>query len=185
MRHRSLLAICSMLVAAVTACTDSTAPPASRSVPKPSLARTGSSIQITDLGTLGGFEAAAFGINDNGLIVGTSQVVCPAPCPFDEDPTHAFIWQNGQFTDLGTMGGENSHAYSINTAGVVVGSSAAAGDTERPVKWVNGQVTDLGTFGGPSGVAYGINGNGVIVGGADQPTGQLSASPAPNGRTVS
>jgi len=178
MRHRSLLAICSMLAAAVTSCTDSTAPPVSHSAPNPSLSRTASSTQISDLGTMGGMEAAAFGINDNGLIVGASEVLCPAPCPFDEDPTHAFIWQNGQFTDLGTMGGENSHANAINTAGVVVGSSAAVGDTERPVKWQNGQVTDLGTFGGASGASYGINVNGVIVGTAEHPAGQFIRSTA-------
>jgi probable HAF family extracellular repeat protein len=173
MRARLLLAVCSMLVAAVTACTDSTAPPVNHAVPNAPLASAASSIQITDLGTMGGLTSFAVGINDNGLIVGASEVVCPPPCPFDEPPTHAFVWQNGQFTDLGTMGGENSHANAINAAGIVVGSSAAVGDTERPVKWQNGQVTDLGTFGGPSGVAYGINVNGVIVGTADQPTGQF------------
>jgi len=162
-----------MLVAAVTACTDSTAPPVSRAVPNAPLASAASSIQITDLGTMGGLSSSAAGINDNELIVGASEVVCPAPCPFDEAPTHAFVWQNGVFTDLGTMGGENSHANAINAAGVIVGSSAAVGDIELPVKWENGQVTDLGTFGGATGVAYGINVNGVIVGTADHPTGQF------------
>lgn len=174
MKNRSFLFLCSVMLGTLAACGEPQTSPAVRErvAAEPSLTAA-SSVQITDLGTMGGISSSAAGINDNGLIVGASEVPCPAPCPFDEPPIHAFVWQNGQFTDLGTMGGQNSHANAINNTGAIAGSAAAVGETELATLWQNGQVTNLGTFGGASSVAYGINVNGVIVGTADQPAGQF------------
>jgi probable HAF family extracellular repeat protein len=52
------------------------------------------------------------GIN-KGQVVGFAAIASPA--------YHAFVWQNGIMTDLGTLGGSESYAYSINDSGQVVG----------------------------------------------------------------
>src|SRR5260221_3992311 len=57
---------------------------------------------ITDLGGLSGTKFAnATSINDSGQIVGISA-------------DHAFLWEYGVLTDLGTLGGSLSGAQSLN-----------------------------------------------------------------------
>jgi probable HAF family extracellular repeat protein len=73
---------------------------------------------ITDLGTLGGNDSIATGINSSGQVVGDSYTSSGAE--------HAFLYSNGQMTDLGTLpspySGE-SFAGKINDAGQIVGVS--------------------------------------------------------------
>ncbi len=74
---------------------------------------------ITDLGTLpGGYESIAYGINNRGQVVGYSTTA--------SGEYHAFLWEDGEMTDLGTLGGAYSVAYGINSRGQVVGYSASA-----------------------------------------------------------
>src|SRR5689334_18024947 len=69
---------------------------------------------VIDLGGLAGSKSAqAVAINNVGQIVGKSA-------------NHAFLWENGVLTDLGTLGGHVSSANAINDLGQVVGESETA-----------------------------------------------------------
>lgn len=67
-------------------------------------------------------------------------------------------------TDLGTLGGTDTRAWSINDSGEVVGSSKYSPFNSHAFRWAGGVLTDLGTINGPMGSATGINNNGQVVG---------------------
>jgi len=137
--------------------------------------------RITDLGTLGGNQVMAFGINNRGQAVGNSTTAIPDPyCYFGTNQMHAFLWQQGQMQDLGTFGGNCSFVggsddavQGINERGQVVGSSTTSPIPDPqtgvppldPFLWEQGKgMTDLGTLGGTFGAAQGINNPGQIIG---------------------
>jgi probable HAF family extracellular repeat protein len=119
-----------------------------------------------DLGTLGGSQSRAFGINASGQVIGRSFTA------FDV-AQHAFrSTPNGQpvsLTDLGTLGGTNSEALAINSFGVVVGdSSVAPGFTTTAAFIYDTQMRDLNSFLPPNSgwflsFATGINDLGQIT----------------------
>lgn len=75
-----------------------------------------STYTLTDLGTLGGPESEAAGVNIYGEVVGTSTT--------DTGARHAFRYRNGEMLDLGTLdGGLSSEGIAISDTGIVVGSS--------------------------------------------------------------
>ena len=76
---------------------------------------------LTDLGTLGGLTSSAYGINDDGQVVGDSYT--------SGGYDHAFLYSGGTMHDLGTLGGIESQAYGINNSGQVVGCSMTSGNT--------------------------------------------------------
>ena len=55
-------------------------------------------------------------INSSGQVVGSAYI--------DQAQSHAFVWQNGVMTDLGTLGGEMSRPAAINEHGQVAGVSS-------------------------------------------------------------
>lgn len=122
---------------------------------------------ITDLGTLGGNESTAWGINNAGQVVGRSLISSERLAPY-----HAFIWQNGTMTDLGTDGNDDvSGALGINNSRQVVGWSETSNVTHstntstHAVLWQNGGITDLGTLSGDNvSRAYSINNRGQVFG---------------------
>ncbi len=96
---------------------------------------------VTDLGTLGGAEGFAYGINDAGQVVGQSFTT-------NDDANHATLWDHGAIVDLGTLGGA-SEAFNINEAGIIVGySELADGVTTRAVFWNGATPTELPSLGG-------------------------------------
>ncbi len=136
--------------------------------------------QMLNLGTLGGSESSALGINDVGQVVGKSSV---SPTSTVE---HAFLltpedtdgngisdrWyrdtngdgRNDLMRDLGTLGGTSSIAVDVNNSGQVVGTAATASVANHAFRWQSGQMIDLGTLGGQTSTANAINDIGQVTG---------------------
>ncbi len=120
---------------------------------------------MQDLGTLGGDYSIAVGINNSGQVVGWSDLAEDDEEDCEPDnilcgASHAFLWEDGTMTDLGTLGGSTSRAHAINEAGQIVGWAETEEGSMRAVLWQSGTVTDLGI----GGLARGINDSGEIVG---------------------
>src|SRR4051794_33209053 len=118
---------------------------------------------LTDIGTFGGPEALANGINASGNVVGSASDAGSPTSSF-----FAFLWDGSTKRNLGTLGGSFSNAYAINDSGVVVGSSQTGGSNapEHAFLW-NGSMSDLRTLGDVSSnnsSARAINNNGQIAG---------------------
>ena len=118
-------------------------------------------------------DGAAFGINDNGQVVGVSG----SCAPFNGNSqlylfeSHALLWEKGIATDLGSFGGTGAfagnHACAINNFGQVVGHSDATGDaTTYAFLWTRESgMQNLKTLPGDFGsLALGINDRGEVVG---------------------
>jgi probable HAF family extracellular repeat protein len=83
---------------------------------------------VTDLGTFGGKESWAYGLNNRGYVVGWAELSL--------GNYHAFVYDGTSMTDLGTLGGMFSSAYGINDAGVIVGAAMTATGQWQAVAWV-------------------------------------------------
>jgi probable HAF family extracellular repeat protein len=75
------------------------------------------------------------------------------------------MWENGAITDLGTLGGDDGAAYSVNARGVACGFSALASGEHRAALYAEGDIVNLGTLGGSlSQCLLGTNNRGQFVG---------------------
>lgn len=110
------------------------------------------SYQIIGLGNLGG-PATAFGINNNGTVVGTSADAF--------GNMQGFVWNGGSLLALpGIPNSMQQYAVAINNSGTVVGSGAGA-NGQVPLRWQNGTVSLIGSG---EGNAMAINDDGAIAG---------------------
>src|SRR5262245_48974947 len=119
-------------------------------------ARAGGSWTVVDIGANfpGGSDATS--INDLGQVVGVENGAYASE-------THAWIYDNGTLTDLGTLGGTYAYPYAINNSGQIVGQSSTASGAHHAFLYQSGTMTDLGTFGASSSYAVAINNSGQIV----------------------
>ena len=117
---------------------------------------------LTDLGALGGKMTTPTDLNDSRQVVGYAQV--------SSGENHAFLYQAGSLTDLGTLpGGTQSYAYAINNLGQAVGASDSSAGAQRAVLFERGVLRDLnGLIPASAGwlltEARDINDSGQIVG---------------------
>ena len=119
-------------------------------------------------------------LNDHGTVVGGADTpfLNPYGCysafyqAVECYVQHAFAWQNGNLTDLGTLpGGSASFAYFISDNGLITGGSEngafdpnSGNPVAHGVLWSNGTITDLGTLGGASSLGAGVNDSGQVAG---------------------
>lgn len=126
---------------------------------------------VTDLGTFGGDNAQAYGVNNHEQVVGTAQT--------GTGQYHAFLFDGGRMADLGTMGGRNSWAHGVNDNGWAVGASGMLMTNVHAFLCTNAlmnpEMMDLGTLGGSNSVAWMIDMHGDVVGWAMMPNGNQHA----------
>ena len=120
---------------------------------------------ITDLGTLGGDVSEAYGINDQGQVVGFSVTT--------DNSLRAFLYSNGAMKNLGTLGTDftTSRARGINNRSQVIGYSRTRGGQQYAFLYSNGAMLNLGmlikgldTNANGFSEPYGINDQGHVVG---------------------
>ena len=142
--------------------------------------------QINDLGTFGGNESIAAAVNNRGQVVGSALNTTADPFSLIDfllffppsssgTQARAFLWQDGEKQDLGTLGtGNDALAFFVNEAGQVAGfaytnstpNSTTGFPTFHPFLWKRGKgMQDLGTLGGTIAQAVnGLNERGQVVG---------------------
>ena len=114
---------------------------------------------MVDLGTLGGENSFAIGVNDRDQVAGNAQ----AP----DGNNYAVLWDaGGRIHNLGTLGGSaGSHASGINNRGQVVGESQNAEGKYRAFIWdEHTGMVDLGLPEADFAVLHGINDSEVVIG---------------------
>ena len=133
---------------------------------------------VKGLGSLGGTFGEANGINNRGWVTGISNLS-------GDQSYHAFLWQRGVMSDLGTLGGLNSFvAFPPNERGEIGGYAETSNSDPLGEDfcgtgtgllclgfiWQDGVMTPLPTRGGNNGVAEQINNRGQVVGYAENST---------------
>lgn len=132
---------------------------------------------LTDLGALGPDPANNSSypnaLNARGDLAGVSDNGAMDPLT-GTAATDAVLWRNGQIINLGTLGGNESQAFSINNRDQITGVAAnatpdpfsmAGSQTQgRAFLWQDGIMRDLGTLGGPDSFGWFVTDRGQVVG---------------------
>jgi len=127
---------------------------------------------MTDLGTFGGPSSAAVAINNLDQIVGWAETKASYVLKGRRVYVrHAFVWQQGAMTDLGTLGcgvcpdHEFSSAVDINDSGEIVGFTSSANEVPISFRWSRGTMRPLtGLSSGDQVESGGINARGEVIG---------------------
>jgi probable HAF family extracellular repeat protein len=93
---------------------------------------------MIDLGSLGGTSGAPAAINNQGQIIGQSNLA-------GDQTSHLFLWDDGKLIDLftSTIGGNPISANAINDTGEIVGAACFPNGTCGAYLWRNGVATAL------------------------------------------
>lgn len=120
---------------------------------------------LPELGTLAGYDSEAFGLNDNGQVVGHG-----IAGRWFEPYRSAFLFEQGVTTNLLTECCGQANA--VNVHGEIAGTS-------NGYAWLSsgGAMIGLGTLGGPGSYAKGINAVGQVVGGSAYMPGNPASHP--------
>jgi|HubBroStandDraft_4_1064222.scaffolds.fasta_scaffold22867_2 probable HAF family extracellular repeat protein len=136
--------------------------------------------QVIDLGTFGGNESLADSINNRGQVAGFALNAISDPFSIFDlifgssngTQTRAFLWDDGNKKDLGTLGGPDAFGVIVNERGQVAGqsytnstpNSTTGVPTMDPFLWEDGKMRDLGSLGGTFGFADALNSRGQVAG---------------------
>lgn len=129
---------------------------------------------IVDLGTLGGSQSGAGGLNNRGWVAGSSTLT-------GDHTTDAFLWRGGRMKDLGRLGQVASNTWEsgpINDEGTVTGELFTATPDPNgedycmagtnavclPFVWKKGTMSVLPLPGGNNGAAFQVNDKNQIAG---------------------
>jgi probable HAF family extracellular repeat protein len=118
---------------------------------------------LQDIHSLGG-KSLGIDINNANDVVGLYEISPGRPV--------AYRWKDGVMTSLGTLGGPESTAFSVNQVGQVVGSAETSNMNDRAFIWTDfdgDNISDLGEMKqlpdmGLSSAANGVNDLGVAAG---------------------
>lgn len=136
---------------------------------------------IVDLGTLGGTYSAAYSINNDGLVVGSSNLADGTQRAF------LFNYQDGVMVDIDQRNGMSSQARAINNVGQIVGTeNPTYASPVQPFMYSSGVMSTLPIVeysGTQNSAAYGINDAGKVVGGTQMSGGWLAYSYVPGTQT--
>jgi probable HAF family extracellular repeat protein len=127
--------------------------------------------QVTGLGVLpGDTSSIAYGINDHGVIVGSSSDSGGA------STIAGFKWESGGMTDLGLYAGHTAvRPWDVNDQGNVTGRATGGPGGSNFGVFHDGNGWQLaGSVGGTRGNGFGINASNQMVGNMRLPTGDFS-----------
>lgn len=113
-----------------------------------------------------GTQGLARAVNNSGVVVGET-----GGASIFNPNGRAFMWDSGNYTEIGDLGGSWSGAFDINESGVISGFSCTNFEltcvfSSRGFRYENGVMQNLGTVSSPTGYSrgHGINDAGAIAG---------------------
>jgi CSLREA domain-containing protein len=131
---------------------------------------------LKEIGALGGSNSQAWGVNDNGAVVGQAQDASLQARPFLwRDTNNDGVWQANEMINLGAIAGTTfGRGFSVSNNNIVVGNSTdGATGFVLATMWKDdngngigdaGELRDLRNLGGSNANASGVNDNGYVCG---------------------